>query len=74
ACFVKSCDLIITTSNTTAHFAGALGISTFVLVPENNGKIWYWHERDGKSLWYESVQLISYNKDNLQDKLQSINF
>jgi len=74
ACFVKSCDAIITTSNTTAHFAGALGIPTFVLVPENNGKIWYWHEKDGKSLWYKSVQLISYNKDNLQDKLQSINF
>lgn len=74
ACFVKSCDVIITTSNTTAHFAGALGIQTFVLVPENNGKIWYWHEKDGKSLWYKSVQLISYNINNLQDKIQSISF
>lgn len=74
AYFVKSCDAIVTTSNTTAHFAGALGIKTYVLIPENNGKIWYWHEKDGKSLWYKSVRLITYNKVNLLDKIKTISF
>ena len=74
AYFVKSCDAIVTTSNTTAHFAGALGIKTYVLIPENNGKIWYWHEKNGKSLWYKSVRLIRYNKGNLVDKIKTISF
>jgi hypothetical protein len=53
---VDACDFILTSSNVTAHIAGALGKETYLLVPYAKGKIWYWHDGDKKSLWYPSVQ------------------
>jgi len=57
---IDSCDFVITTSNATAHFAGALNKETYLLVPENNGKLWYWHHRstNNHSLWYPSVKIF----------------
>lgn len=56
---VDSCDLIITSSNVTAHIAGALRKNTYVLTPFAHGKIWYWHEYNGKNLWYPTVKIIN---------------
>ncbi|HQS61390.1 MAG: hypothetical protein B7Y05_12840 [Polynucleobacter sp. 24-46-87] len=55
---IQTCDLIVTTSNVTAHLAGALGKTTFLLVPYSTGRIWYWHEEDISS-WYPSISLYS---------------
>ena len=55
---ISACDLIITTSNSTAHLAGALGKETLLLVPYSVGKFWYWHDIDGFSLWYPSVRVF----------------
>ncbi|QWD68083.1 tetratricopeptide repeat protein [Polynucleobacter sp. VK25] len=55
---IQACDLIVTTSNVTAHLAGALGKTTFLLVPYSAGRIWYWHE-EAISSWYPSVTLHS---------------
>ena len=55
---ISACDLIITTSNSTAHLAGALGKETLLLVPYSVGKFWYWHDIDGLSLWYPSVRVF----------------
>jgi hypothetical protein len=57
AALVNTCDFIITTSNVTAHIAGALGKKTFLLVPFNQGRIWYWHDSINKSLWYPSINI-----------------
>jgi Tfp pilus assembly protein PilF len=54
---IDSCDFVITSSNITAHLSGALGKNTYLLVPYNVGKIWYWHENRNKSLWYPSVNI-----------------
>jgi tetratricopeptide (TPR) repeat protein len=55
---IKTCDFIVTTSNVTAHLAGALGKTTFLLVPYSAGRIWYWHEEKISS-WYPSISLYS---------------
>jgi tetratricopeptide (TPR) repeat protein len=54
---IDACDFIITSSNITAHMSGALGKKTYLFVPYNVGKIWYWHENRNKSLWYPSVNI-----------------
>ncbi len=58
---IDACDLVITTSNVTAHFAGALGKPTWLLYP-GGGKapFFYWTPGpDGRSLWYPSVEVVT---------------
>lgn len=55
---IQSCDCVITTSNVTAHLAGALGKKALVLVPHGKSKIWYWHDDDDFSMWYPALKLI----------------
>ena len=59
---IDSCDLVLTVSNVTAHIAGSLGKKTFLLVPYNAGKIWYWHNNIEKSIWYPSVSIYRQSK------------
>jgi tetratricopeptide (TPR) repeat protein len=62
ASLIDACDFIVTISNVTAHIAGALGKKVFLLVPYEQGRLWYWHENLTKSLWYPSVQIFSQNE------------
>ena len=55
---IDSCDVVLTTSNVTAHLAGAIGKPAAVLVPSGSGRIWYWHEGP-TSPWYPSLRLFS---------------
>lgn len=55
---IDCCDIIITTSNSTAHLAGALGKEVFLLLPFSAGRFWYWHDIDGVSLWYPSIRVF----------------
>ena len=55
---IDACDVVLTTSNLTAHLAGALGKPAAVLVPSGSGRIWYWHEGPS-SPWYPSLRLFS---------------
>jgi tetratricopeptide (TPR) repeat protein len=55
---IDACDVIVTTSNVTAHLAGSIGKRAAVLVPHSKGKIWYWHENDEYSFWYPSLKLF----------------
>lgn len=55
--FLTSLDLLITTSNTTAHLAGALGVPVWCLIPCGPGRLWYWFEEEQSSLWYPSMTL-----------------
>ena len=64
ASIIKSCDVVITSSNSTAHLAGALGVNTFLLIPKSRGKLWYWTSVEGKSYWYKSIKIFKQIKPN----------
>jgi tetratricopeptide (TPR) repeat protein len=55
---IDACDTVVTSSNVTAHLAGAIGKRTAVLVPNSKGRLWYWHEGEERSLWYPSLRLF----------------
>lgn len=55
---VAAMDLVITTSNTTAHVAGALNVPTYVFVPQGYGGLWHWFLDRTDSPWYPSVRLL----------------
>lgn len=59
---IAECDFVLTTSNSTAHFAGAIGKPSVVMAPFGKGKLWYWHPEDGPSLWYPSLQVFHAQK------------
>ncbi len=63
ASLIDACDFILTTSNVTAHIAGALGKNVYLIVPSARGKIWYWHEGDTKSLWYPTINQFNLPKN-----------
>lgn len=57
ASLVDACDVVISTSNTTVHIAGALGKAVMLMLPYRTGKLWYWSEAKGQgSLWYPTIQ------------------
>jgi tetratricopeptide (TPR) repeat protein len=57
---LEACDLVVTTSNATAHFAGALGKRTWLLYPADNPPFHYWaHGGSYRSLWYPSVEIVT---------------
>jgi hypothetical protein len=63
ASLINACDFVITSSNITAHIAGAIGKKTFLLVPSKLGKMWYWHNSTKESLWYPSVSIYRQDKN-----------
>lgn len=77
---IQACDLVVTTSNSTAHMAGALGKKTLLLLPSAVGRLWYWSEKDGRCLWYPSIEFFFREPDQswgvpinaIANKLESI--
>lgn len=56
---IEACDLVVTTSNVTAHLAGALGKEASVVVTGNRPLYYWMHAANGRSLWYPSVSIVS---------------
>ena len=57
---LEACDLLITTSNATAHLAGALGKRTWLLYLADQPPFHYWaHGGSYRSLWYPSVEIVT---------------
>jgi tetratricopeptide (TPR) repeat protein len=57
---IAACDLVVTASNVTAHFAGALGKRTWLVYLQDNPPHHYWVPGpDGRSLWYPSVEILA---------------
>jgi hypothetical protein len=56
AALIAALDLVITTSNTTAHLAGALGKEVWVLVPHVPD--WRWQLARDDSIWYPRARII----------------
>lgn len=51
-------DLVITSSNSAAHIAGALGVATWIMLPHAKGVMWYWFARREDCPWYASATLF----------------
>ena len=65
ASLIKSCDFVITVSNSNAHISGKLGVKTFLLLPFNDGKLWYWGLNTDKDIvWYPSILPIRQESSN----------
>jgi ADP-heptose:LPS heptosyltransferase len=60
---IRSCDVVLTCSNTCAHLAGALGVPTLALIPKNNGRFWYWQANHEFCPWYPSIRLVEQTED-----------
>ncbi|OGA23491.1 MAG: hypothetical protein A3I02_13265 [Betaproteobacteria bacterium RIFCSPLOWO2_02_FULL_67_26] len=57
---LEACDLVITTSNATAHFAGALGKRTWLLYLAGQPPFHYWAPgEDHRALWYPAVEILT---------------
>ena len=61
ASLLKSLDIFITISNSTAHLAGSLGVKTLLIKPYNYALFHYWNQKNNKTPWYNSVELIDRN-------------
>ena len=75
---LKNLDVFVTVSNSTAHFAGALGVPTILICPKKSSTYYYWDYEDGKTPWYNSISIIKFNNslnytmklvDDLIDKI-----
>ncbi len=53
---ISALDLVITTSNVTAHLAGALNVPALVLVP--HVPLWHWFLDRKDSPWYPSLTMF----------------
>ena len=58
ASLLKSLDVFVTISNSTAHLAGALGVKTILIKPENFAVFHYWNQKTDNTPWYNSVSLV----------------
>ncbi len=62
ASLLKSLDIFITISNSTAHLAGSLGVKTLLIKPDNYSLFHYWNQKNNKTPWYNSIELIEREK------------
>ncbi len=80
---LKNLDLFITVSNSTAHFAGALGIPTILICPKKSSTYFYWNTSSGSSIWYKNIKVLGIENsvtktimqiNNIVDKNNEFNF
>ena len=57
---IASCDVVVTTSNVTAHLAGAIGKRTLLVYLRAQPAFHYWEpDAGGHSRWYPSLEIVS---------------
>jgi len=54
---VAAMDAVVSTSNTTVHVAGALGVPTWLILMRGPVSMWYWFLTGEQSPWYPSVRI-----------------
>ena len=69
---LKNLDLFITVSNSTAHFAGALGIPTIIICPKKSSTYYYWNTQTGSSIWYKNIKVLGIEK-SIKETVNVIN-
>ncbi len=63
AALIGACDAVVTSSNVTAHVAGALGAPTHVLVPTGRARGWYWPDSASRSPFHPRLALYHQTRD-----------
>lgn len=57
---IEACDVVVTTSNVTAHLAGSIGKRALLVYLAGNPPFHYWvPQPEGRSLWYPSVHVVT---------------
>jgi hypothetical protein len=56
AAILASCDLVISSDSGIAHLAGALGLTTWLLL--DYAPDWRWGGRGDRTIWYPSMRLF----------------
>ncbi|MCC2637301.1 MAG: hypothetical protein K0Q68_1020 [Moraxellaceae bacterium] len=51
-------DLVITSSNSTAHIAAGTRAPTWIILPSTWGLLWYWGYKDNRCDWYPEARLF----------------
>ena len=59
---MSSVDYVITIDNSAIHFAGALGISSYLLLTK--GCDWRWKDEGNSTKWYDTVSIYRQSKAN----------
>jgi len=57
---VAAMDLVISVDNSTVHFAGALGIDVWTMLPSEPD--WRWGLKGDKTRWYSTMRLFRQEK------------
>ncbi len=65
-------DLFISVSNSTAHLAGAMGVKTLLIKPENHAAYHYWNYPESKTPWYNNLKIISKKILKEKNKIQNL--
>ena len=65
AALIDCLDLVITTSNVTAHLAGALGKETCLIL--QRAPLWYWGHQGNETTFYPSVRAFRQTSANSWD-------
>ncbi len=62
---VAAMDLVVTSSNTAAHVAGALGVPALCMLSTalGRGRRWYWFAEHPDCPWYPSVRRLNQRRD-----------
>jgi len=61
AALVAAMDAVVSPTNNTVHFAGALGVSSHIMLPVDPD--WRWGENGNFSQWYETARLYRQCRD-----------
>ena len=69
---IAQCDFVITCSNITAHLSGIINKKCYLLTPFSKGNLWYWHNNESRSSWYESIEIYKQDSLNNWDQLIEI--
>ena len=69
---LKNLDLFVTVSNSTAHFAGALGVPTILICPKKSSTYYYWNTESEKSIWYSNIYVLGI-KESINQTIAKIN-
>ncbi len=55
---IAALDAVVSSSNSTVHFAGALGVPCDILLSAGRGRMWYWPPQGETTPWYDSIRLV----------------
>lgn len=66
---IAALDAVVSTSNTTVHIAGALGVPCLVLLPRTRPVLWYWGYRGERTPWYPSLRLLRNESEDERSEL-----